>query len=150
VIDKRVIERQIRKGKLDAHAFQRTLEALPDMSDRVAREPIAREASPRETGPRDPAPREAAAEPVRSPDTVGGPAQPGYAAAEPASYAAREDVSDDGSDEDLDDESDDDSDEGSEQPVAQERQAAPQVVNEGEQEAPSDSQDTAPDAPASY
>jgi hypothetical protein len=38
VIDKRVIERQIRKGKLDAQAYQRTLEGLPDVSDRVARD----------------------------------------------------------------------------------------------------------------
>ena len=38
VIDKRVIERQIRKGKLDAQAYRRTLEALPDVSDRVARD----------------------------------------------------------------------------------------------------------------
>jgi hypothetical protein len=38
VIDKRVIERQIRKGKLDASAYRRTLEALPDVSDRVARD----------------------------------------------------------------------------------------------------------------
>jgi hypothetical protein len=50
VIDKRVIERQIRKGKLDAAAYRRTLEGLPDVSDRVAREtdsePIRREISP--------------------------------------------------------------------------------------------------------
>ncbi len=38
MIDKRVIERQIRKGKLDASAHKRTLEALPDVSDRVARD----------------------------------------------------------------------------------------------------------------
>lgn len=38
MIDKRVIERQIRKGKLDAQAYRRTLEALPDVSDRVARD----------------------------------------------------------------------------------------------------------------
>jgi hypothetical protein len=38
VIDKRVIERQIRKGKLDAAAYRRTLEGLPDVSDRVARD----------------------------------------------------------------------------------------------------------------
>ena len=38
MIDKRVIERQIRKGKLDASAYKRTLEALPDVSDRVARD----------------------------------------------------------------------------------------------------------------
>jgi hypothetical protein len=38
VMDKRVIERQIRKGKLDASAHKRTLEALPDVSDRVARD----------------------------------------------------------------------------------------------------------------
>lgn len=37
MIDKRVIERQIRKGKLDAAAFRRTLEGLPDLSDRIAR-----------------------------------------------------------------------------------------------------------------
>ena len=37
-MDKRVIERQIRKGKLDASAHKRTLEALPDVSDRVARD----------------------------------------------------------------------------------------------------------------
>lgn len=38
MIDKRVIERQIRKGKLDAAAYRRTLESLPDVSDRVARD----------------------------------------------------------------------------------------------------------------
>ena len=38
MIDKRVIERQIRKGKLDAAAYRRTLETLPDVSDRVARD----------------------------------------------------------------------------------------------------------------
>jgi hypothetical protein len=38
VIDKRVIERQIRKGKLDGAAYKRTLESLPDVSDRVARD----------------------------------------------------------------------------------------------------------------
>ena len=38
MIDKRVIERQIRKGKLDAAAYQRTLAALPDVSDRVAKD----------------------------------------------------------------------------------------------------------------
>ena len=38
MIDKRVIERQIRKGKLDAAAHRRTLEGLPDLSDRVARD----------------------------------------------------------------------------------------------------------------
>ena len=40
-MDKRVIERQIRKGKLDASAHKRTLEALPDVSDRVARDDVA-------------------------------------------------------------------------------------------------------------
>lgn len=37
LIDKRVIERQIRKGKLDAKEHRKTLASLPDSSDRVAR-----------------------------------------------------------------------------------------------------------------
>jgi hypothetical protein len=44
LIDKRVIERAIRKGKLDPKEHRRSLASLPDSSDRVARsapEPMA-------------------------------------------------------------------------------------------------------------
>ena len=78
MIDKRVIERQIRKGKLDAQAYRRTLEALPDVSDRVARDTDV--------------------EPVRS-----APVSPPEAQPEPPEADDDGDDGDDGDDEDGDD-----------------------------------------------
>jgi hypothetical protein len=40
LIDKRVIQKHITKGKVDAKAYDRLLAALPDLSDRVARSSI--------------------------------------------------------------------------------------------------------------
>jgi len=37
LIDKRILERQIKRGKLDATAYRRTLESLPDRSEQVMR-----------------------------------------------------------------------------------------------------------------
>jgi hypothetical protein len=39
LIDKRVVERHITSGKVDAALYQKQLEALPDLSSQVARRP---------------------------------------------------------------------------------------------------------------
>lgn len=85
MIDKRVIERQIRKGKLDASAYQRTLEGLPDLADRVARD----------TGE----------EPTRSAS-----APRPHVSAEPSSSAHDAPDSADDLDDDIDDDEEDDED----------------------------------------
>jgi hypothetical protein len=90
VIDKRVIERQIRKGKLDAAAYRRTLESLPDVSDRVARDTDIEPSRP-------------AMSSVASISAVSSGHEPAAAAAEP-------EADDDLDDEDEDDEDDDDGD----------------------------------------
>jgi hypothetical protein len=38
-IDKRIVERNIKHGRLDSAEYQRMLSALPDLSDRVWRKP---------------------------------------------------------------------------------------------------------------
>jgi hypothetical protein len=38
-IDKRIVERNIKHGRLDAAEYQRMLSALPDLSDKVWRKP---------------------------------------------------------------------------------------------------------------
>jgi hypothetical protein len=55
-IDKRIVERNLKHGRLDAAEHQRALSALPDLSDKVWRRPQAAEAgaappSPAETEP---------------------------------------------------------------------------------------------------
>lgn len=40
-IDKRIVERNLKHGRLDAAEYQRTLNALPDLSDKVWRKPHA-------------------------------------------------------------------------------------------------------------
>lgn len=45
-IDKRIVERNIKHGRLDAAEYQRMLSALPDLSDRVWRKPHAEPAAP--------------------------------------------------------------------------------------------------------
>jgi hypothetical protein len=42
-IDKRIVERNIKHGRLDAAEYQRMLGALPDLSDKVWRKPHAAE-----------------------------------------------------------------------------------------------------------
>jgi hypothetical protein len=44
-IDKRIVERNLKHGRLDAAEYQRMLGALPDLSDKVWRKPHA-EAAP--------------------------------------------------------------------------------------------------------
>jgi len=46
LIDKRIVQRNIEHGKLDAAEYQRLLDALPDLSDRVWRKPIQTEEAP--------------------------------------------------------------------------------------------------------
>ena len=40
-IDKRIVERNMKHGRLDAAEYQRMLSALPDLSDKVWRRPQA-------------------------------------------------------------------------------------------------------------
>ena len=39
-IDKRIVERNIKHGRLDAAEYERMLSALPDLSDKVWRKPL--------------------------------------------------------------------------------------------------------------
>jgi len=43
-IDKRIVERNLKHGRLDVSEYQRMLSALPDLSDKVWRKPHAHEA----------------------------------------------------------------------------------------------------------
>jgi len=45
LIDKRVVERSIKRGRVDAQEYRRALETLPDLSDRVVRVDDASEAA---------------------------------------------------------------------------------------------------------
>jgi hypothetical protein len=44
-IDKRIVERNIKHGRLDAVEYERMLSALPDLSDKVWRKPHTSEAT---------------------------------------------------------------------------------------------------------
>jgi hypothetical protein len=44
-IDKRIVERALKHGRLDAAEYQRMLSALPDLSDKVWRKPHPHEAA---------------------------------------------------------------------------------------------------------
>ena len=66
MIDKRVIERQIRKGKLDQQAHRRSLEALPDVSDRVARDTVVEQ--PQQQPSRSQESSVSSSEPQRAPE----------------------------------------------------------------------------------
>ena len=53
LIDKRIVERNIKKGRVDAADYRRTLSALPDLSSKLwrreeSREPVAAESAPPE------------------------------------------------------------------------------------------------------
>jgi hypothetical protein len=93
LIDKRVIERQIRKGKLDEKAHRRSLATLPDSSDRVAR-----------SAPEAPMASAPSASVASSPFAAAAAASPALGA-EPMLSEADDD--DDVDDEDDDDEDDD-------------------------------------------
>jgi hypothetical protein len=43
LIDKRIVQRNIEQGKLEAGEYQRFLDALPDLSDKLWRRPVASE-----------------------------------------------------------------------------------------------------------
>jgi hypothetical protein len=45
-IDKRIVERNIKHGRLDSAEYQRMLSALPDLSDKVWRKPQQAAAEP--------------------------------------------------------------------------------------------------------
>lgn len=106
MIDKRVIDRQIRNGTHNAAEFKRTLDALPDSSDRISREPY-REREP--AAMREPAP---AAEVVRRPLDASAPDEP---------------ETDELDDEELDDDEEDDDDEDEADEEAKPEADAPAV-----------------------
>jgi len=58
LIDKRIVQRHIKQGKVDAAEFRRMLDALPDLSTRLWRRELEPAAPP-------PPPPAAAAEPPR-------------------------------------------------------------------------------------
>jgi hypothetical protein len=62
-IDKRIVERNIKHGRLDVAEYQRMLNALPDLSDKVWRKPQAPAEAP---APAPAAPSVAAAAVVES------------------------------------------------------------------------------------
>jgi len=56
LIDKRIVERNIKKGRVDATEYGRTLAALPDLGSRVwrqeeQREPVLVESAPARSWP---------------------------------------------------------------------------------------------------
>jgi hypothetical protein len=71
LIDKRIVQRNIEQGKLDAGEYQRVLDALPDLSDKVWRKPAAPAAEEAHAAPQHaeaaPAPAPAASESEAAP-----------------------------------------------------------------------------------
>lgn len=55
LIDKRIVERNIKKGRVDATEYGRTLAGLPDLSSRVWRQEEHREPVIVESAPPEPA-----------------------------------------------------------------------------------------------
>jgi hypothetical protein len=78
LIDKRIVQRNIEQGKLEAGEYRRFLDALPDLSDKLWRKPVATEE-----------PRSEPAHTNAAPSAVQAGAQTASAAqAEPAQAAA--------------------------------------------------------------
>lgn len=70
LIDKRIVRRNLEKGRLDAAAYQRILDELPDRSGNLWRPDAASAAEPRAAAPAPaPAPAPAAEEPRAEPST---------------------------------------------------------------------------------
>ena len=54
LIDKRIVERNIKKGKVDAAEYGRLLAGLPDLSSKLWRREEPRAAAPVESAPSEP------------------------------------------------------------------------------------------------